>query len=142
MNKLIVKYKNNNNTNPFKNRGDQEARLKKFEQMLDKNVGLWEYALFYRNGQLLHYYHPATGTERLSKQQYLEQLHKSNVNLYIVFKISYRLATGSDQGKTIPNSSIDQMPHYYNKNVLKIIAYQNNKPIATYQAGKLDLLNY
>lgn len=133
---LKIKYDNAEGEASLRGSATLWGSIRNFEKNLRKNQGTWEYAVFYHNGKKEHYYHHSTGIERLNVKEYNQQLNKTRINIYIVPTQEYKDRTGQQRFKPVYGAKIEDMPNYYNDDVLKVIAYLNNKPIRTYQDGK------
>lgn len=133
---LRTKYYNAEGEASLRGISTLEGSISKFERNLKKNLGAWEYAIIYHNGEKLHYYHNSTGVLKLDLEQYKKQLNKSRINLYLVPTQEYKNRTGQHRFKPVYGASIQDMPNYCNDDVLKVIAYLDNKVIRTYQDGK------
>lgn len=133
---LQIKFFDNENFKPFRGSKTLEQSLKSFKVFLKKCTDRWEYAIVYQNGSLYCYFHKNKGTDELDKQQYVKELKESQINLYIVYKLDYKLRTGNHSGTTVQNASMDDVKGLYNNDVEKILVYQNDKVISTYQDGR------
>lgn len=133
---LRVKFFDNQEEKPFIGVKTIEESLRRFKIFLGKCTDKWEYATVYSNGTLYCYFHKNKGVEELDKQQYIKEFKQSQINLYIVYKFEYKKRTGNNSGKSIFNSSIEDVKSLFNSDVEKILVYQNNQIISTYQDGK------
>lgn len=133
---LVTKYNNNEGKARLRGISTFDGSVTNFEKNLEKNKGAWEYAFMCKDGQILHYYWHSSHLERLDNKKYIKQLNATRVNLYIVYTYAYKERTGNKKGDTIFDSSIEEMPNYYNADVSKVMAYLDNKLISTYQHGQ------
>lgn len=133
---IRIKYDNAREEASLRGISTLEGSITKFEANLKKNLGAWEYAIIYHKGNKFHYYHHSTGVEKLDYEQYKKQINKTRINLYIVPTQEYKDRTGQQRFKPVYGAKIADMPNYYNDDVLKVLAYLNNRVIRTYQDGK------
>lgn len=133
---LRVKFFDNQEEKPFRGSKTLEQSLKNFKIFLKKCADKWEYAVVYKDGSIHCYFHKNKGIQELDKQQYTNELKESQINLYLVYKLEHKLRTGNHNGKSIFNSSIEDVKGLFTNEVEKILVYQNNKVISTYQDGK------
>jgi hypothetical protein len=133
---LKIKFYNNQDQIPLRGAKTFDGSIHNFEKNLNKNIGAWEYAIVYQDGQIVHYYHESTGVVPIDKKMYIEQLKETRINLYIVPTQEYKNRTGQQRLPPVYGAKIEDMPNHYNDDVLKVIAYLNNKAIKTYQDGK------
>lgn len=133
---LRVKFFDNQEQKPFYGSRTIEQSLKSFKVFLKKCQDKWEYAVAYQNGSIHCYFHKNKGTDELDKEQYFKEIQESRINLYIVYKLEYKLRTGNHSGTTVLNSSIDDVKALYTNDVEKILVYQNNRVISIYKDGK------
>lgn len=133
---LRVKFFDNQEEKPFYGSKTIERSLKSFKVFLKKCQDKWEYAVVYKDGSIHCYFHKNKDIQELDKQQYTNELKESQINLYLVYKLEHKLRTGNHQGKSIFNSSIEDVKSLFTNEVEKILVYQNNKVISTYQDGK------
>ena len=133
---LRTKYYNNSNEIPLRGSATKEGSIRNFKKNLKKNLGTWEYAIIYHDGVKIQYYHESTGVNPIDRKTYIEQLNKTRINLYIVPTQDYKDRTGQQRFKPVYGAAIEEMPNYDNDDVLKVIAYLDNKKIKTYQDGK------
>lgn len=133
---LKVKFYDKPESNAFKGTKTLENSLRNFKKFLQKCSQKWEYATIHHNGNLIHYLHANKGVDLLTKEEYLKELDDDRINLYIVPTYAHKMATGSHSATTIKNASMQDVPNYFNHSVQKILVYQNNRIIATYENGK------
>lgn len=133
---LKIKFFDNTEEKAFRGGATLDGSLKNFKKFLRKCEAKWQYATVFDKGALHCHFHPTKGTEELDRETYSQALKTDRVNLYIIFTYKHKLETGSHAAKPIYNSSISEMPGYFNSTVDKILAYQNDKIIATFKDGK------
>jgi len=119
---------------------DKERGLIRFEQkILTAYNGKWEFAFVRENGTFLleHYYHPSTGTQRLSKSEYIKALGLNNnlFNLYLVPGPKMR-ARGEHQGENVGLASKEEVHNFWHSELSKINLYKGKELIMEYNNGR------
>lgn len=133
---IRIKYHNNTDEIPLRGAATHDGSIYNFEKNLKKNLGAWEYAIVYQDGVKIRYYHESMGVVAIDKKKYTEQINKTRVNLYLVPTQNYKDRTGQQRFKPVYGATIEEMPNYYTSDVLKVMAYLNNKVVKTYQDGR------
>ena len=133
---LHVKFHDNPSLKAF-GISDYQKGLNTVERnILKKNKGKWKYAYLKQKDtpNVFYYYHPATGTERLDKDKYNKQAKLYSI--YIVPTTAYKRKYNTQKGTSKLIKGLDQVAQHYNKDVLKILIYENGKHINTFENGK------
>lgn len=132
---LQIRFKNNPNPKGFKtdNLGKGLTRL---EQYLQTVQGKWDWALLRQanTGNIIYYYHPNTGTQRLDLDGYKEQL--TCYSLYIIPTLAYKKQHDNVKGISKRVYSLENIEQYWNQHVLRIDIYQDGKLVNQYERGK------
>jgi hypothetical protein len=121
-----VKFVDAEDMKPFKNVEDK--RLQKILE--SRGTNNWQRAIMYKDGKPKEYYHISKGLQALTHKQFLTAINEDRVNLYIIYTHEHKKKTGDSRGKSIKNACVEEMPTYWNENVLKIQAYHKRKVIA------------
>ena len=111
--------------------------VNRLERVFLKGKG-FEWAVLYdnRNNKIQAYYHPKKQDEQLDKEEFLKLLGKVKLKLYIIYSAAYKLKTGRKKGLTMPIEQLDEIPQYWNKDVERIMVYQNGKHTQNFIKGQ------
>lgn len=133
---IQIKFKDNDNPKAFKvaNLG---TRLSYTERLLEQWKGRWSHAVLRLCGSnnIVHYYHPSTGKQRLTKQAYKAQLER--YELYIIPTTKWKEQHGSHKGISRTIYSLESLEEYYSKDVLRIDIYQQGRLYGSYDGKQI-----
>ena len=99
---------------------------------------VFEWAVLYdnRNNKIQAYYHPKKQEQQLSKEDFQALLGKVKLKLYIIYNAAYKLKTGRKKGLSMPIEQLEEIPQYWNKDVERIMVYQNGKHTQNFIKGQ------
>lgn len=121
---VMIKYKNNPEATKL---FVKSTSPKKLEMYLKNHLHLWENAHLADSitGEIYHYYHPkqyqmAGDQHRLTKEQYSRFYTAQNYLLCIIHTTRYKRRINDYRYKGAIVKSLEEVPDYWNKNVLRI----------------------
>ena len=137
---LIIKYPQHSNTikrySIDKTRQDPEGGINRLERkFLQGNPFEWA-VLFDKNDKKLAYYHPKTGTQKLTKEQYYDALGKGSLKIYLIYTAAHRRATGRVKGDSFKIEDMSDVEQYFNSDVERINVYKNSILTHYYKNGQ------
>jgi hypothetical protein len=111
--------------------------VNRLERVFIKGKG-FEWAVLYdnRNNKIQAYYHPKKQDQQLNKEEFQVLLGKVKLKLYIIYNAAYKLKTGRTKGLSMPIEELNEIPQYWNKDVERIMVYQNGKHTQNFIKGQ------
>lgn len=132
---LKVKWKDNPEPKAFKMSDLQKSLVRVEREILTKNNNRWSWAILYtRNNEIIHYYHPTSGTAAISKDEYSNKLKKSRtLSGYIIYNTAWRRKNPNKKSaRTVRLNDPKEVTEFFNEDVLRIDIYQDGKKIDSY----------
>ncbi|MGH1336048.1 MAG: hypothetical protein ACRBFS_07960 [Aureispira sp.] len=148
--RLIVRFTHSRDGSPYAQLKDgvykklSPQRLNNLEHHLSKFRSHWHHGFVVpAGGSLLKlwYYHPDRIVnrlpERLSLEEYIKTLAeqgqiKGNYSLWLVPTTTYKLNTNKNRFPTVAINHLEELPTYFNQDVLRIDVYQNRVKVGVY----------